>query len=104
MPENPQHPVWNYKVISDAAAAWGIVAANLNQAVQFSVTDPKLLGFGPVDRGSLLRIAVATENNTEAISRLANSVSRLAKELKEMMGFWKQLRADYMRDKFPEGQ
>jgi hypothetical protein len=79
-----------YRELSQEAESWGVNAFDsAEKAVESLVGKPER---GLIDRGSLLRIAAAVEKQ-------AKEIAALRREMKEMMAFWKELRADYRKQK-----
>lgn len=52
-----------------------------------------------IDRGNLMRAAKAAEETAAAVKALASELRKHLKEQKEMMKFWKELRAEYQRNR-----
>lgn len=90
-PKPPREVVRAYVELSRLAKGWG--KASPETKPQDEVIRESLSGdFSAVDRGSLLRIADASEE-------VAREMKLFRKEMREMMQFWKELRKECREQK-----
>lgn len=102
-PPPPEKEVRTYVRLSRQSESWGISVPE-TEPITTTIRDHLTKEFSIVDRGSLLRIAAASEQQNQASHDLVREMKAFRKEMKEMMKFWKELREEYKRQKCDNNQ